>query len=280
MPDVMLMFSSEIAKPKQRSKLRLWLGRRYYALMRYGLWYSGRQHFAKSKQAEPLAYTHFEHATILLRELKDVDMLYQHNKVINLKLAAPRVDGVLIGPGETFSLWRLVGNPNARRGYVPGMVLNNGGFGFGVGGGLCQLFNLLYWMALHTELKVVERYRHSYDVFPDSNRTQPFGSGATCVYPHRDLMLHNDTAHIYQINVKVGATHLKGRIGCDAENKYAYEIVEKNHLMRGELWGGYTRHNELFRKRFDAVTHEFIAEEYVTENHALMTYVPFLEQTI
>lgn len=276
----MSSFQSHIPAPKHRSKLRLWLGRRYYALMRYGLWYSGRRHFAKTRQDGPLAYTHFKHATVLLRELKDVDMLYQHNKVINLKLAAPRVDGVLIRSGETFSLWRLVGRPNARKGYVPGMVLSNGGFGFGVGGGLCQLSNLIYWMALHTELKVAERYRHSYDVFPDSNRTQPFGSGATCVYPHRDLMLYNDTPHTYQINVKVGSTYLEGWIGCDASNQYVYEIIEKNHLMRGELWGGYTRHNELFRKRFNRVTGELMAEEYVAENHALMTYVPFLEQTV
>lgn len=267
-----------IPAPRYRSKLRLWLGRRYYALMRYGLWFSGKQHFAKEKRPQPLAFTHFEHATVLLRELKDVDMLYQHNKVINLKIAAPCINGILIHPGETFSLWRLVGNPNARKGYVPGMVLNNGGFGFGVGGGLCQLSNLIYWMALHTELKVVERYRHSYDVFPDSNRTQPFGSGATCVYPHRDLMLYNDTPHTYQINVKVGATHLEGRICCDAASDFTFEIVEKNHLMRGELWGGYTRHNELFRRRIITATGELAAEEYITENHALMTYVPFLEQ--
>ena len=45
------------------------------------------------------------------------------------------------------------------------------------GGGLCQLSNLIYWMTLHTPLTITERYRHSYDVFPDSNRTQPFGSG-------------------------------------------------------------------------------------------------------
>lgn len=277
---MVLNLKTQIPAPKHRSKLRLWAGRRYYAFMRYGLWYLGRFRFAKTRQDELLSHKHFEHATVLLRELKDVDMLYQHNKVVNLKIAAPCVNGILIRPGETFSLWRLVGNPNARKGYVPGMVLNNGSFGFGVGGGLCQLSNLLYWMALHTELKVVERYRHSYDVFPDSNRTQPFGSGATCVYPHRDLMLHNDTAHTYQINVKVGDTHLEGSIYCNTPQTFTYEIIEKNHLMRGELWGGYTRHNELYRKRYNAVNGEFIAEEYVTENHALMTYIPFIPEAL
>ena len=72
-----------------------------------------------------------------------------------------------------------------------GMVLHNGGFKPGVGGGLCQLSNLIYWMTLHTPLTVVERWRHSYDVFPDAERTQPFGSGATVAYNHIDLQIRN-----------------------------------------------------------------------------------------
>ncbi|MEI3305467.1 MAG: VanW family protein [Dysosmobacter sp.] len=59
-------------------------------------------------------------------------------------------------------------------------------------------------MTLHTPLTVVERYRHSHDVFPDANRTQPFGSGATCAYPHRDLMIRNDTQQPFQLCLRVG----------------------------------------------------------------------------
>ena len=47
-----------------------------------------------------------------------------------------------------------------------------------MGGGLCQLANLLYWMALHTPLAVVERHHHSFDPFPDENRTLPSGRAA------------------------------------------------------------------------------------------------------
>ena len=69
------------------------------------------------------------------------------------------------------------------------MVLHYGSFQTGIGGGLCQLSNLIYWMTLHTPLTVTERYRHSFDVFPDSRRTQPFGSGATCSYNYLDLQI-------------------------------------------------------------------------------------------
>lgn len=44
-------------------------------------------------------------------------------------------------------------------------------------------------MALHTPLTVTERHRHGYDVFPDAERTIPFGSGATCFYNYGDLMI-------------------------------------------------------------------------------------------
>ncbi len=67
-----------------------------------------------------------------------------------------------------------------------------------------------FWMTVHTPLTVIERHRHGYDVFPDSNRTQPFGSGASCFYPHGDLMIRNDTPDDYQLLVSVGDKFLEG----------------------------------------------------------------------
>ena len=69
----------------------------------------------------------------------------QHNKVINLRIAVPRLNGVVIEPGDTFSFWKLVGKPTRAKGYVDGMVLSYGRCVPGVGGGLCQLSNLIYW---------------------------------------------------------------------------------------------------------------------------------------
>jgi len=202
-------------------------------------------------------------------------MQYQYNKIVNLKLAVKNLDGIIIKPGQTFSYWRLIGKPAAKKGYVPGMVLYSGTFHMSTGGGLCQLSNLLYWMTLHTPLTVVERYRHSYDVFPDANRTQPFGSGATCFYPYRDLMIRNDTNEDFQLNVKIDEKDLVGEWHTNHPPHYRYEIVEKEHLFKSEYWGGFSRHNKLYRKRF-TMEGEFADEEYITENHALMMYSPFL----
>lgn len=263
-------------QPIKRTKLRLIAGKIYYTLSRYMFWHSGKIKFANFHSTKNLGYEYFSHKTLLLRELKEVDMKYQYNKIINLKLAVKKIDGIIIKPGETFSYWKLIGKPTANKGYVPGMVLYYGNYTMGIGGGLCQLSNLIYWMTLHTPLTVVERYRHSFDVFPDSNRTQPFGSGATCVYPYRDLMIRNDTEEEFQIRVEVGQKFLEGCWLTSNHPLYKYKVIEKNHQFKSEFWGAFSRHNELYRKKY-SLYGELLDEEYITENHALMMYSPFLD---
>lgn len=175
--------------PVHRSKIRMYLGNFFFSFHRYLFWLKNRSLFARVVQEAPLPYRVINHSTPMLRKLRNVDMWLQHNKVHNLKLAAKRLNGIVLKPGETFSFWRLVGKPTRRKGYVKGMVLSNGSFVPEVGGGLCQLSNLIYWMTLHTPLTVVERWRHNYDVFPDSDRTQPFGSGATVAFNYIDLQV-------------------------------------------------------------------------------------------
>jgi len=263
-------------KPVERSKLRLYFGKKYYQYKRYVEWYFGRVRFAHSQLENQLAFKVFEHKTPLLRKLKNVDMWYQYNKIINLKIATTRLNGIVIQPGETFSYWKLLGNPTKRKGYVDGMVLFYGNYKAGIGGGLCQLSNLIYWMTLHTPLEVTERHRHSYDVFPDSNRTQPFGSGATCAYNYLDLRIYNPTDYPYQLNVYLTEENLVGGWRTTLQPLYHYEIYEKDHLIKLEHWGGYSRHNSIYRKVYNSNL-ELIKDEFITENHALMMYQPLLE---
>lgn len=264
-------------KPKKRSKLRLIIGKKYFTYKRYLYWIFSGEKFSKKRINEKLPYIHFTHETPLLRKLKDVDMYLQYNKITNLKIAAQKINNIIINPGETFSYWKLIGKPTKRKGYKDGMILYSGNFKAGTGGGLCQLSNLIYWMAIHTSLTVVERYRHSFDVFPDSNRTQPFGSGATCVYNYRDLMIKNETDEPYQICISVGKRNLHGEIRSISKPLYTYEVYEKEHKMVSEFWGGYTRHNVLYRKKFD-FEGNLLDDEYLVENHAIMMYAPFLEE--
>lgn len=265
----------ESIEPKKRWRIRIWCGKRFYTTKRFMLWFSGKYAFATKRTETDLPYLCMKHDSLLLKQLKDVDMYIQYNKIENLKIAIQLLDGIIIRPGETFSYWKLLGKPTKRKGYKKGMVLFCGKFQEKTGGGLCQLSNLIYWMALHTDLTITERYRHSYDVFPDSNRTQPFGSGATCVYNYRDLMLTNETGKVYQLKLWLSKTHLCGAILCNTNPTETYMVYEKEHYFKRELFGKYSRNNVIYRKLYD-LNGTLLGDEYVTENHALMMYEPFL----
>ncbi|MBC7776427.1 MAG: VanW family protein [Phycisphaerae bacterium] len=257
------------------AQLRRRLGRIFYIWKRRARWLFGKTKFAHQYES-PLQTLVFQHKTPLIRPLKDVEMYLQHNKVINLQLAAAKINGLLILPGETFSFWKTVGAPTARKGYLEGLVLERGKVTKGIGGGLCQMGNLLYWMALHSPLTVTERWRHSYDVFPDESRVLPFGSGATLAYNYIDLQLRNDTPRHFQLRIWLSETHLHGEICSDEPISERYELIEKEHLIRHESNGGYSRHNRIARRVFSVASGALLREEWVAENHALMMYQPFL----
>ena len=130
--------------------------------------------WASTRQPVDLPVRVRRHKSLLLRQLGESEMHLQHNKVTNLRIAAACVDGLLVRPGETFSFNKVVGNCTRRRGFVEGMRLSNGAARTGIGGGICQLANLIHWMALHSGLTVTERSEHSFDpLLPPPRRPLP-----------------------------------------------------------------------------------------------------------
>ena len=225
--------------------------------------------------AESCPYPVIRHETPLFRQLAGVDQQLQRNKVVNLGLAIKPLDGLILHPGQRFSFWWFVRRATARRGFLDGLVLSHGRTVAGIGGGLCQLTNLIYWMTLHTPLTVVERWRHSYDVFPDINRTQPFGSGATCAWPTLDLQIENTTTTAFRLTLGLSATHLQGSWTADAVVTSGYQIYESDHLMTNEGPGVFVRRNVVRRRILDP-TGQQVDDELVAVNHARMMFQPFL----
>jgi len=225
--------------------------------------------------ADAFPYPVAEHATPLMRRLAGLEERLQRNKVVNLRLAVERIDGLVVRPGQRFSFWRHVGPPTADRGYLPGLVLDDGKLTEGTGGGLCQLTNLIYWMTLHTPLTVVERWRHTHDVFPDSGRTQPFGSGATCAWPVLDLQVENRTSVSFRLAVAVTRTHLVGAWTADGAVPTRYQVYEAAHLITNDLPGVFVRHNVIRRRVLDEGG-ATVDDELVAVNDALMRYAPVL----
>lgn len=248
-------------------KARIWQKRTFRRLADFPN--AGR--FASELQADDLQFTCKKHQSLLRRRLGNSDPQLQNNKIENLKIACPTIDGLLIRPGETFSFWRQLGEATSDKGYVEGMQLSRGEVVRGVGGGLCQLANLLYWMALHTPLEVTERHHHSFDPFPDEHRVLPFGSGAGVFYNYIDLRFRNPTDTTFQIRLSLTAEHLKGSIRSNRPTPFSYHVVEKAHRFLTE--GDKTfRQNEIWREVIDRRTGDRVADEMIVKNHAEIKY--------
>jgi vancomycin resistance protein VanW len=260
-----------------RPRVRAFGGRAVRRARREWQWRTCVDPFAHgAAPADGFEHAVASHSSPLFRPLAGIDERLQRNKVVNLRLAAARLDGLVIRPGERLSFWRLVGPPTSRRGFLPGLVLSYGRIGEGVGGGLCQLTNLLYWMTIHTPLTVAERWRHNYDVFPDVQRTLPFGSGATCAWPALDLQIRNETVAAFRLTVEVTDTELVGEWRSDIDLGLRYSVYESAHVMTNDAPGVFVRHNQLRRRVYDRAGAQ-TGDEIVAENHALLMYQPFLE---
>ena len=188
--------------------------------------------FAKKRNYENFEYIWKGDSKVLLRKLHGVDMELQKNKVTNLKLASKKIDGLVINPGEEFSFWNLVGNATKRKGYKEGLIISNSQMKKGVGGGLCQMANMIHWLVLHTPLQVTEMHHHSDALFPDVKRRVPFGTGTSISYKALDYRFKNTTQNPIQIRVWLDETFLYGEIRSTIPLTQKYKIVEEDNHFR------------------------------------------------
>lgn len=233
--------------------------------------FSGEK-FARKKSIEKLPVLIYKHNSLIRRTLGNVDMELQNNKAVNLSIAAPKVDRIIIRPGEVFSFWRIVGSTLKRKGYKDGLTISKSATTRGVGGGMCQFTNLIHWMVLHTPLDIVEHHHHDgFDLFPDFNRQVPFGTGTSIVYNYLDYRFKNNTDKTFQLITYVTDTHLCGELRCTEELDKAYHIVsEDEHFIRiGET---VYRKGKVYRKTIDKRTGDVLMNELIRENYAIVMY--------
>jgi vancomycin resistance protein VanW len=196
----------------------------------------------------------------------------QLGKEHNVAIASRALDGVLVGPGQTCSYHHLVGRPSRLRGYRPGLELHGEQPTAGIGGGCCQVSNLLYLLCLLGGMRVVERHRHGLDLFPDSARTVPFGCGATVFFGTADLRFDNpiDQPVLLRLGIEDGS--LVGRLCCATDPGFRVEILERDHRFyrEGEHW---MRENRIVRRILDP-DGQLILEQEVAHNLARTCYEP------
>lgn len=241
---------------------------------RKAIWLLDNKKYTKTKSTTALPYRIKKHQSVLLKKLGENNMQLQINKVTNLKIAAKQINGVLIHPGEIFSFCKLVGQPTKKKGYLPGMELSFGEARAGIGGGICQISNLIHWLVIHSPLTITERYHHSFDPFPDDGRVLPFGSGATVFYNYRDYQFTNNTPYTFQVNLWFTEKCLEGELRIDQELDFAYHVIEKEHHFL-KIGDQFYRKNEIWREKFLKFQGGKVVDtELLTKNFARVTYTP------
>ncbi|MGV3618400.1 MAG: VanW family protein [Fimbriimonas sp.] len=125
------------------------------------------------------------------------------NRSENIRLAAKKIDGVILMPGERFSFNGTVGRRTRKAGFREAGVYINGRHDTGIGGGICQVSTTLYNAALFANLAIKRRSNHSMPV-----PYVPVGRDATVDYGNLDLELENN----YEWPIALDSEYHPGRL--------------------------------------------------------------------
>ena len=122
-------------------------------------------------------------------------------RIQNIQAASARFHGLLVAPGETFSMGDAMGDVSLDNGFAEALIIYGGRTIKGVGGGVCQVSTTLFRTVFFGGYPVVERIPHAYRVSYyeetasgaiDSNLA---GLDATVYFPLVDFQFTNDTPY-------------------------------------------------------------------------------------
>ena len=138
-----------------------------------------------------------------------------------MKLAASKINGKIVKPGEIFSFNEVVGKRTVEAGYTSAPIFVNGQVEDGTGGGICQISTTLYNSVLLANLKIVERRNHNY-----TTSYVAAGKDATVVYGAIDFKFKNTRKYPIKIEASVGGGVATFTIyGVQEENEYTVKII-------------------------------------------------------
>lgn len=186
----------------------------------------------KSKTKIPVKILDIKMDTNFLKNLKIKHKLIEFstffnnankNRTENLKLAAKKINGYILTPGEIFSFNKVVGKRSKENGYKKAPVFINGKTAYDIGGGVCQVSSTMYNAALLLDLEIVERRNHSRPV-----GYVPLGLDATVEYDLIDLKFRNNTNGTLVIFTMVRNDELKVII-------YGSKKINKNISLSSEI---------------------------------------------
>ncbi|MEO5651364.1 MAG: VanW family protein [Marmoricola sp.] len=115
---------------------------------------------------------------------------YAEYRNVNLSRAAELIDGVVLKPGEVFSLNKIVGERTKANGFTEGYIISDGIFTKDLGGGVSQIATTTFNAMFFGGFEDVEHKPHS--VYIDR---YPVGREATVAWPNLDLSFRNDSPY-------------------------------------------------------------------------------------
>ena len=145
------------------------------------------------------------------------------NRTTNLRLAANKINGTVIMPGETFSFNKIVGKRTIEAGYKDAAIYQDGKVVDGLAGGICQISSTLFNAVVYANLEITERRNHQ---FVPSYVTA--GRDATVVYGAQDFKFKNTRNYPIKIICSVNNGIAKFDIyGLKESNEYEVVITSK-----------------------------------------------------
>ena len=212
------------------------------------------------------------HTSPLKREVGDYEPRFQLGKERNVALASSLLNGLVVQPNQIFSYYHIVGRPSRLRGFKPGLELHSAKSSHGVGGGCCQIANMLYVLALNAGMRIVERHRHALDLFPDSDRKVPFGCGATIFYNYADFRFENPLQNPVLLSLNIEDGVLVGELKTSLDPRFRVEVYEVDHRYFQE-GGEWFRENRI-RRKFLRANGSLILDREEAHNRGRILYDP------
>ena len=142
------------------------------------------------------------------------------SRTTNLKLAANKINGTVLLPGETFSYNKVVGERTIAAGYKNAAIYQNGEVVDGLGGGICQISTTLFNAALFANLDIVELHNHQF--VPSYVGA---GRDATVVYGAIDFKFKNSRKYAIKLECSVSGGVAKFKIyGLKEDPEYDIKV--------------------------------------------------------
>ena len=145
------------------------------------------------------------------------------DRTTNLILAANKINGMVLMPGETFSYNKVVGERTISAGYREAPIYVSGEVVDGVGGGICQITTTLYNAVVYANLEIVERSNHQF--VPSYARAS---RDATVVYGAIDFKFKNNRDYPIKLECSVANGTANFQVwGLRTADDYEVEITDR-----------------------------------------------------